>query len=158
MALQSSILATSTAPEGHLCSNWATLDKCAIVAFAARFDPQPYHLDADAAEQSIFGGLCASGWHVAALATRLVSETLLHNGLPFVEMTSVSHLTWNRPSFVNEKISVRIALGPALANSAITGTYNQTLEVDVCNDNGTVVATMSAIAAIETGPADVAEP
>jgi len=147
-------LATSTAPSGHLCSNSATLDKRAIVAFAARFDPQPYHLDADAAAQSIFGGLCASGWHIAALATRLIGETLLDNGLPFIEMTSVSHLTWSRPSFVNETISVRIALGGSLADSPITGTHSQTLEVDVCNDDGAVVATMTATAAIATDPAD----
>ncbi|GIS24433.1 MAG: hypothetical protein CM15mP125_1200 [Gammaproteobacteria bacterium] len=62
------------------------LDKTAIVAFASQFDPQPYHLDKEAAEQSIFGGLCASGWHIAALATRLVNETLIENGLPFIEI------------------------------------------------------------------------
>ena len=150
MALQSSILATSIAPSGHLCSNSATLDKDAIVAFAARFDPQPYHLDPDAAAQSIFGGLCASGWHIAAVATRLITETLLDNGLPFIEMTSVSQLTWSRPSFVNEKISVRIGLGPSLTDSPIAGTHSQILEADVCNDEGVVVATMTATAAIAT--------
>ena len=34
-----------------------------IVAFATQFDPQPFHLDEEAAKQSVFGGLCASGWH-----------------------------------------------------------------------------------------------
>jgi acyl dehydratase len=151
-------LTTTSKPISHLSSDLLALDKSAIVAFAARFDPQPYHLDNDAAEQSIFGGLCASGWHIAALATRLVSETLLQNGLPFVEMTSVSHLKWTRPTFVNEQISVRITLGASLTESAISGTHSQALEVDVCNGDGVVVATMTATAAISAEPTMTASP
>ena len=135
-------------PSDHLESNSIDLNKSAIVAFASRFDPQPYHLDADAADQSIFGGLCASGWHIAALATRLVIETLLDNGLPFVEMTSVSQLKWSQPTFVNDQIRVRVTLGKSDEDSPITNTRCQTLEIEVCNSNGAVVATMTATAAI----------
>jgi acyl dehydratase len=46
----------------------------AIKAFAARFDPQPFHLDEAAAERSHFGRLCASGWHTACVWMRLVIE------------------------------------------------------------------------------------
>lgn len=42
-----------------------------IVAFAREFDPQPFHLDAAAGERSLFGGLAASGWHVACAWMRL---------------------------------------------------------------------------------------
>jgi acyl dehydratase len=47
----------------------------AIKAFAAAFDPQPFHLDDDAARASFFQGLCASGWHTAALTMRLLVES-----------------------------------------------------------------------------------
>jgi acyl dehydratase len=40
-----------------------------IKAFAAKYDPQPFHLDEDAAKRSLFGALCASGWHTAAVYT-----------------------------------------------------------------------------------------
>ena len=143
-------MTTPPFPNSTLCSDTIALDKNAIVAFAARFDPQPYHLDADAAAQSIFGGLCASGWHIAALATRLVSETLLSNGMPFVQMTSVSQLKWHQPTFVNEQISVRIALGAMEEESRIVGTHSQAIEVDVCNEDGAVVAKMTATAAMES--------
>jgi len=146
-------LATPTPVPVRLSSETFTLDKDAIVAFASRFDPQPYHLDAEAAEQSIFGGLCASGWHIAALATRLVSETLLQNAHPFVEMISVSELKWSRPTFVNEQISVRIALDASLSESPIPDTRAQSLQIDVCNGEGAVVAQMSATAAISAEPA-----
>jgi len=46
-----------------------------IKRFAAEFDPQPYHLDEAAAEQSLLKGLAASGWHTAAMAMRLAIET-----------------------------------------------------------------------------------
>ena len=131
-----------------LTSSPLTLDEGKITDFARRFDPQPYHLDREAAEQSIFGGLCASGWHIAALATRLVSETLIKNGLPFVELLSVGHLKWTRPTFVDEEISVRITLTEILDESPIAETYIQAVDVDVCNGDGAVVATMSATAAI----------
>ena len=51
-----------------------TVDAAAIKAFAAEFDPQPFHLDERAAEASIFRGLAASGWHTAALTMRLQVE------------------------------------------------------------------------------------
>jgi acyl dehydratase len=43
-----------------------------IKAFAAQFDPQPFHLDDEQAKQSFFGGLAASGWHTAALTMKLL--------------------------------------------------------------------------------------
>src|SRR5205823_1594525 len=48
-----------------------SVDAAAIVAFAAEFDPQPFHLDDAAARGTMFGGLAASGWHTAALTMRL---------------------------------------------------------------------------------------
>jgi acyl dehydratase len=45
-----------------------------IKAFAARFDPQPFHLDEEAAARSHFGALCASGWHTAATWMRLMVD------------------------------------------------------------------------------------
>ena len=48
------------------------VDEERVKSFAAEFDPQPFHLDADAARRSIFGGLAASGWHTAAMTMRLL--------------------------------------------------------------------------------------
>jgi acyl dehydratase len=51
------------------------VDAPAIKAFAAAFDPQPFHLDEHAARASFFEGLAASGWHTAALSMRLLVES-----------------------------------------------------------------------------------
>jgi len=53
------------------------VDEERVKTFAAEFDPQPFHLDADAARGSIFGGLAASGWHTAAMTMRLLVESEL---------------------------------------------------------------------------------
>jgi acyl dehydratase len=50
------------------------IDREQIKAFAAQFDPQPYHLDEEAAAKSVFCGLAASGWHTAAITMRLLVE------------------------------------------------------------------------------------
>jgi len=50
------------------------VDKDQIFAFARQFDPQPFHIDEEAARQSPFAGLAASGWHTAALTMRLMVD------------------------------------------------------------------------------------
>ena len=47
------------------------------IAFARQFDPQPFHLDEEAAKASLFGGLSASGWHTCAMAMRLMVDNFL---------------------------------------------------------------------------------
>jgi acyl dehydratase len=55
------------------------LDEAQITAFAREFDPQPFHTDAEAAKDSLFDGLAASGWHTAAVTMKL----LVDGGAPF---------------------------------------------------------------------------
>ncbi|TWB46083.1 MaoC family dehydratase [Nitrospirillum pindoramense] len=63
-------------PGQHHVTGTRTLDADAIKAFAAQFDPQPFHLDEEAAATSFFGGLAASGWHTAATTMRLMVDGL----------------------------------------------------------------------------------
>ena len=77
---------TSTTPEKkrlyledlHVGQRFVTgslaIDAEQIKAFARQFDPQPFHVDEEAAKQSFFGGLAASGWHTASLTMRLLVD------------------------------------------------------------------------------------
>jgi acyl dehydratase len=58
----------------RFASRTRAVDSQQIKAFAREFDPQPFHLDEEAAKETFFGGLVASGWHVAALTMRLIVE------------------------------------------------------------------------------------
>src|SRR5580658_7267690 len=68
-----------------------------IKAFAAEFDPQPFHLDEGAAQASVFQGLAASGWHTAAVAMRLI---VTEGGLPFAAgaIGLGGEIEWPRPT------------------------------------------------------------
>ena len=65
-------------------------------AFAAEFDPQPFHLDEDAARKSVFGGLAASGWHTAAATMRLLVDSELRPAGGIVG-AGFDELRWPRP-------------------------------------------------------------
>src|SRR5262249_41054394 len=64
-----------------------------IKRFAAEFDPQPYHLDNEAAKQTAFKGLAASGWHTAAIAMRLAVECRPFGPQPLLGL-GVDNLRW----------------------------------------------------------------
>lgn len=86
-----------------------------IKAFAREFDPQPFHLDEAAAERSVFGGLCASGWQTAAvwmaLAIRYRMRGLAERrarGEPIEEMgpsPGIRDLKWLRPVYAGDRIT-----------------------------------------------------
>jgi acyl dehydratase len=72
------------------------IDKERIFAFAAEFDPQPFHLDEAAARDSIFGGLAASGWHTAAVTMRLLLDSELKPAGGFIG-AGLDECRWPRP-------------------------------------------------------------
>jgi acyl dehydratase len=80
------------------------IEEAQIKAFAAAFDPQPFHLDESAAQASIFKGLAASGWHTAAIAMRL----LVDGGLPFAHgiVGLGGEIAWPRPTRPGDTLRV----------------------------------------------------
>ena len=64
-------------PSQRFISRTHLVDEAQILAFARQFDPQPFHLDAEAAKQTFFQGLAASGWHTAAISMRLLVSKLV---------------------------------------------------------------------------------
>lgn len=79
------------------------LDVEQIIQFAEQFDPQPFHLDEDAAKQSLFQGLAASGWHTAALTMKLIVASL-----PLAEgvIGAGVELSWSRPTRPDDVLHV----------------------------------------------------
>ena len=67
-----------------------------ILSFAREFDPQPFHVDEEAARQSIYGGLIASGWHTCAAFMRLFTEGVL-NRSKSLGSPGVDELRWLKP-------------------------------------------------------------
>ncbi len=86
-------------------------DAEAIKAFARRYDPQPFHMDEKAAEGSVFGGLCASGWHTAAAWMKCNVATLKGDwrgpgpAPQFGPSPGFSNLKWMKPVFAGETVT-----------------------------------------------------
>ena len=79
----------------------------AIVEFARQFDPQPFHVDEDAARSSPYGGLIASGWHTCGIAMRMYYDGILHRaasqGSP-----GIDKLRWLKPVRPGDVLRARI--------------------------------------------------
>jgi acyl dehydratase len=74
-----------------------------ITEFAARYDPQPFHLDATAAAGTLFAGLAASGWHTAAMSMRLIIDSVpIAGGI----IGSGGELAWPRPTRPGDTLHV----------------------------------------------------
>jgi acyl dehydratase len=80
-----------------------------IVEFASRYDPQPFHVDEEAARQSLFGGLCASGWHTSALAMRMMCDEYLLKAAS-LGSPGIDNLRWLKPVFAGDTLSVRLTV------------------------------------------------
>jgi acyl dehydratase len=80
------------------------IDEGQIRAFAAQFDPQPFHLDAEAAKETFFGGLVASGWHTAAITMRLLVESGLPIGGGIIG--AGGEITWPNPTRPGDVLQV----------------------------------------------------
>lgn len=117
-----------------------TVTEADIIAFARQFDPQPFHLDPEAARaHPLFGGLAASGWHTAALSMRLVVDALA--GLPWGVVGGGGDLQWTKPvrpgdvlSLVTEVVEVtpsrsRPDRGSALFRNTTTNAAGETVQV-----------------------------
>ena len=108
------------------------LDADQIKRFAAEFDPQPFHLDEEAAKGSIFNGLAASGWHTAALTMRMLVESMpLADGLIGAEL----ELAWpkpTRPGMILRVFSEIVDIKPSRSkpNMAIVTVRNETRDQD----------------------------
>ena len=83
------------------------MDEKGIKAFAAEFDPQPFHLDDAAARQSVFRGLAASGWHTAAATMRLIVAALpLASG----SVGLGGELAWPRPTRPGDTLRLEVEI------------------------------------------------
>jgi acyl dehydratase len=126
-----------------------TFDEGNIVRFAGRFDPQPFHVDPEAAKRSLFGGLCASGWHTCAVWMRSFvdywsKETarLKSQGLEPPTLgpsPGFQKLQWLKPVYAGDTVTYSVTL---LASRALASRPGWILNSILCegeNQHGVAV-------------------
>ena len=115
-----------------------------VKSFAAEFDPQPFHLDDEAAQATLFRGLAASGWHTAAITMRLLVESDLKPANGIIG-GGFDELRWPRPVRPGDELRVEseiLEIRPSKSRpeqgmlKARATTYNQNneaVQISVCN-------------------------
>lgn len=130
-----------------------------IKAFAQRFDPQHFHIDEGAAQQSHFGGLVASGWHTAVAWMRLmveyrrrVAETLRARGGPVAGVgpaLGFRELKWLKPVYVGDTIDYRSEVIAARASNSRPRAGLLTFRSTGVNQSGELVISFESTTFIE---------
>ena len=120
-----------------------TLTKEEILAFATEYDPQPFHVDEEAAERSAFGGLIASGWHTAAVFMRLYADAVLSRAAS-MGSPGVEELRWLKPVRPGDTLSAAITVLDAVPSTRTPGRGTVYFVAEVRNGRGERVMTMKA--------------
>ena len=127
------------------------IDEAQIVAFAAQFDPQPFHVDDQAARGSLFGGLAASGWHTAAITMRLMVEggLPLHGGIVGVGV----EIAWPRPTRPGDTLQVEAEVAEITPSRSRPDRGVLVMRCATRNQHGEVVQTLVSRLVVPRRPA-----
>jgi acyl dehydratase len=120
-----------------------TVTEAAIIAFAHQYDPQPFHLDREAAGRSIFEGLVASGFHTLCLSFRLFTQlAILGNNMGGPGLDEVR---WPRPVRPGDTIRCRVTVAERRASSSRPDRGIITWRFETLNQRDEVVMTAFSI-------------
>ena len=115
-----------------------------IVEFATRYDPQPFHVDRDAARHTQFGGLIASGWQTAGWMMRLVVEHYLSR-VASLASPGVDELRWTQPVRPGDTLSVRATVVETRPSASKPDRGLVRTLFEVLNQRGEVVMSAKAM-------------
>jgi acyl dehydratase len=120
-----------------------TVTRDEIVAFAREFDPQPIHLDEKAGRASMLGGLSASGWHMCAIAMRMMADGFLLNSAS-MGAPGVDEVRWLTPLRPGDSITLRaIVVDTRLSRSRPEMGF-VAFRFELVNQHGATVMTMTS--------------
>ena len=128
------------------------VDEAEVVDFGRRFDPQPFHVDPEAAATGPYGGLIASGWHTCALMMRLLVERYLS---PESSLGSpgVDELRWTLPVRPGDRLTLRSTVVEARRSRSKPDRGLVRTRVELVDQRGDVVLSLLAMNLVRARPA-----
>lgn len=120
-----------------------TISKEEIIAFARDYDPQPFHVDEEAAEESAFHGLISSGWHTAAIFMRLYVDALLSRAAS-MGSPGVEELRWLKPVRPGDTLRASLTILDTVPSARNPNRGTVHLHSEVRNQRDEAVMTMKA--------------
>jgi acyl dehydratase len=127
----------------------------AVLAFARDFDPQPFHLDDEAAAASLFGRLSASGWHTCALTMRMMCDAYLLDSAS-LGSPGIDALRWLKPVYPGDTLHVRMEVLEARPMASRPDVGLVRCRWETLNQAGDLVLTMEGWGMFRRRPADAA--
>lgn len=115
-----------------------------VLAFGRRFDPQPFHTDPEAAKETEYGGLIASGWHTAALMMRMYSDHYLSHVATLVS-PGIDEMRWLLPVRPGDVLSLRVTVVDARRSASRPDRGIVRSAVEVLNQRGEAVMTLTGL-------------
>ena len=114
-----------------------------IKEFASKYDPQFFHLDDEAAKKSLFGSLCASGWHTAAMFMRMLIDDLPeeHGSLG---SPGIDNLKWLKPVYPGYILSVRSCVSQCRLSESKPGVGLVCVNYEIVNQHDVTVMTLKS--------------
>lgn len=117
------------------------VDEDQIKAFARQFDPQPFHLDDEAAKTTIFAGLAASGWHTAAITMKLLVESVpLAGGI----IGSGNEISWPKPARPGDALRVESKVAEITPSRSRPDRGMVVMRSETLNQHGEAVQILAA--------------
>jgi acyl dehydratase len=127
------------------------VEKDDIVAFARKFDPQPFHLDEEAARHSIFGRLVASGWHTAAITMSLIAAADYRAAGGTIGL-GFDDLRWPMPVFPGDELRIESEIMEVRPSRSRPDRGLVKIRTRTLNQNGEVVQEVVGNALVPRGP------
>jgi acyl dehydratase len=124
-----------------------------VIEFGRRFVPLSYHVDKEAAKQSIYGGVIASGWHTAALMMRIYTEHYLSK-VANLGSPGGDELRWDKPVFPGDTLSVRATVLEARRSESRPGRGIVRTFIEVLNQNKEIVMSMKMVNFVRCRPGE----
>ena len=117
------------------------LTRESILEYAQRYDPQPFHVDEEAAKRSPYGGLIASGWHTVSLAMRMICDAYLLDAAS-LGSPGVNQVRWLKPVRPGDSLRLRMTVLEARPSTSKPDRGTVLHRWDVLKQNGETVMTM----------------
>ena len=121
-----------------------TITREEMLAFARQYDPQPFHLDEDAARKTIYGGLIASGWLTVAVMMRLLWDTLLKDAVS-LGSPGADEVRWLKPVRPGDTLRARFTIVEAIPSRSKPDRGVLKTFTEMVNQHDEVVLTMRGL-------------
>ena len=119
-----------------------------VIDFARRYDPQPFHLSDEAAAQTHFGRISASGWHTCAMVMRMMVDNITERRHAGLGSPGLDELRWLRPVYPGDTLRVETTLLDKTPSRSRPEMGSFRSEVKVFNQDDVLIATMKSIGLI----------